>query len=184
MLYISQIIDHYLIRFAFCGKTSLLLWQWSSWLVYFLAGRSFWQTQAFFPFMSTQKWNCLRGGHFFLPIVSPVTFMCGWWQSHWPHNYIVQFSGPAESNEKWNCLGGGGHFPKILNLNSVTSYIYDDDNLVSLTIIQFLGPDWSNWRAIQQFSNLKTDKRQVKRVFMRVGMNICPEAKRSPHLLA
>ena len=123
-------------------------------------------------------------GALFLPIVSPVTFMCGWWQSHWPHNYIVQFSGPAESNEKWNCLRGGGPFPKILNLNSVTSYIYDDDNLVSLTIIQFLGPDWSNWRAIQQFSNLKTDKRQVKRVFMRVGMNICPEAKRSPHLLA
>ena len=86
--------------------------------------------------------------------------MCRWWQSHWPHNYIVQFSGPAESNEKWNCLRGGGPFPKILNLKSVTSYIYDDDNLVSLTIVQFLGPAWSNWRAIQQFSNLKTDKRQ------------------------
>ena len=124
------------------------------------------------------------GDTFFLPIVSPVTFMCGWWQSHWPHNYIVQFSGPAESNEKWNCLRGGGPFPKILNLKSVTSYIYDDDNLVSLTIVQFLGPAWSNWRAIQQFSNLKTDKRQDKRVFMRIGMNICPEAKRSPHLLA
>ena len=87
---------------------------------------------------------------------------------------------------KWKVelFEGGGPFPKILNLNSVTSYIYDDDNLVSLTIIQFLGPDWSNWRAIQQFSNLKTDKRQDKRVFMRIGMNICPEAKRSPHLLA
>ena len=46
----------------------------------------------------------------------------------------------AESNEKWNCLRGGGPFPKILNLKSVTSYIYDDDNLVSLTIVQFLGP--------------------------------------------
>ena len=83
---------------------------------------------------------------------------------------------------KWKVelFEGGGPFPKILNLKSVTSYIYDDDNLVSLTIIQFLGPDWSNWRAIQQFSNLKTDKR----VFMSIGMNICPEAKRSPHLLA
>ena len=87
---------------------------------------------------------------------------------------------------KWKVelFEGGGAFPKILNLKSVTSYIYDDDNLVSLTIVPFLGPAWSNWRAIQQFSNLKTDKRQDKRVFMRIGMNICPEAKRSPHLLA
>ena len=184
MLYISQIIDNYFIRFAFCGKTSLLLWQWSSWLVYFLAGRSFWQTQAFFPFMSTQKWNCLRGGHFFftnsvtsniyvrmMTISLASQLYCSIFRTSWIKWKVELFE-------------GGGPFPKILNLKSVTSYIYDDDNLVSLTIVQFLGPAWSNWRAIQQFSNLKTDKRQDKRVFMRIGMNICPEAKRSPHLLA
>ena len=183
MLYISQIIDHYLIRFAFCGKTSLLLWQWSSRLVYFLAGRSFGK-----PKHSSHSWvhrsgTVWEGGTFFTNSVTSNIYVRMMTISLASQLYCSIF---RTSWIKWKVelFEGGGPFPKILNLKSVTSYINDDDNLVSLTIIQFLGPDWSNWRAIQQFSNLKTDKRQVKRVFMRVGMNICPEAKRSPHLLA
>ena len=76
MLYISQIIDHYLIRFAFVAKphcyydNEVVGWS-TSWQGGVLANPSI------LPIHEYTEVELFERGALFLPIVSPVTFMCG-----------------------------------------------------------------------------------------------------------